>query len=961
MSNSTNSKTLSIRLAATGGDQLRREFDKLGTRGQRAFDNIKDATKPASKGIKAVDVAAKSLNRTLKQAAGLLGAYTGIRGLTRSFGFLVSTNREFERLHASLKTVTGSLKGADDAFKLIEDFASKTPFSVEQLTEAFIKLKALGLDPSADALRSYGNTASAMGKDLLQFVDAVANATTGRFMNLKSFGINAEVQGDKVAFTFNKVTTVVKKNVTSIEAYLRQIGKTQFAGAMAAQMDILEGIFSNIKDNISHIAREIGKGGFTHAIHDVGVSIREATGDVDEAAHAVGETLGNAIRISADAFGFLFQHASLAAKGLEYLLVARTAAKAVSLLRAAIVGHAGLIVGLRLLASLSVGTAAKVTILEGSTKLATVAMLGFKRALGFVGGPFGLAGMVGLALYKLAEGHDAASIAAKRHTTELSKLMETVKKAASGTGQPMLVNEAIARLTEELNTSKQQAAKLMQEIRSVYPGSFLDHVKELFHFDLMKDLEQVRDAFQTGKNAMDKHYKAIWDLTSTHPEFTKQAKEAGGQIDAYKELQSKIEETEAKLIKLQNGTLNTSPSKHDLKQIIPALDDKQIQHIQETIQSLEAQAVALQRVVAARKEGNEAVQLALILNEQENTFAKFGIDIHQQQTEEASKLINRTKALIQQKYELQQADKDAIETAKRHAQTVQTITRALNATKTESEQARIEADTWRQSALAGLDSTRQGYATFASDIETVYQNMLKQAREKDLASSKRWQDGVTRGLRDVVDEANDMASQVENAVTNAFSNMEDALLEFVIKGKLDFKSLADSIISDILRIQIKQNITAPLASALGSVNFSGLFGAAHTGGVIGHDALTKRAVNSSVFDGAPKFHGGGVVGNEVPIIAKKGETVFTPGQMQLLGAGLASRNAAPTVTVHVHNNVSGVQAKTHTTKTPDGNVQLDIIVEHVEQKLARNITRGDGLAPVMERRYGLNPANGSYR
>ena len=69
---------------------------------------------------------------------------------------------------------------------------------------------------------------------------------------------------------------------------------------MAAQMDILDGIFSNITDNVSHIAREIGKGGFTLAIHDVGVSIREATGDVDEAAHAVGETLGNAIRISAD-------------------------------------------------------------------------------------------------------------------------------------------------------------------------------------------------------------------------------------------------------------------------------------------------------------------------------------------------------------------------------------------------------------------------------------------------------------------------------------------------------------------------------------------------------------------------------------------------------------------------------------------------------------------------------------
>ncbi len=958
----TNSKTLSIRLAATGGDQLRREFDKLGIRGQRAFNNIKEATKPASKGIKSVDIAAKTLNRTLKQATGVVGTYVSVLGLTRLSKSLISTNSEFEQLHASLETVTGSLKGADEAFAMIERFAASTPFSVEQLTEAFIKLKAMGLDPSADALRAYGNTASAMGKDLLQFVDAVTNATTGRFMNLKSFGINAEVQGDKVAFTFNKIKTVVRKNATEIETYLRHIGKTEFAGDMAKKMDIIKGIYSNIKDNLAHIEREIGAGGFRKAIHDVGVSIRDATGDADEAAHAIGETLGNAIHLSAAAFGFLYQHAGLAAEGLEYLLVAHSVAKAFVLLRRVTVGNAGLIVGLRLVTSLSAGTASKIILLESATKLATVATLGLKRALALVGGPAGLAGIAGFALYKLAEGHEAATVAAKRHTTELSKLLKTLKQAANGTGQPMLANEAIARVTEQLNQSKQDAANLMQEIRSVYPGSFLDHIKELLHFGLMKDLQEIRQAFQSGERSIEEHRKAIWDLALKHPEFAKQADEINKYIEALKKAQQQIKEAEAELIKLKSGTLNTNPSKKDgIKQIIPALDEKQIQHIKETIQSLEAQTVAMQRLVAARKEGNEAVQRALILNEQENTFAKFGIDMNQQQTEEASKLIKQTKDLIQQKYNLQQADKDAIEMAKRHKQTIQTITRALNATKSESEQARIEADTWRQSALAGLDSMSQGYVTFASDIETVYQHMLKQAREKDLANSKRWQDGVTRGLRDVVDEANDMASQVENAITNAFSNMEDALVEFVMKGKLDFKSLADSIIADILRIQIKQNITAPLANAVGSINFSQLFGAAHTGGVIGHDALTKRAVNSSVFDGAPKFHGGGVVGNEVPIIAKKGETVFTKGQMQLLGAGLASRNVAPTVTVHVHNNAQGVQAKTHTTKTPDGNVQLDIIVEHVEQKLARNITRGDGLAPVMERRYGLNPANGSYR
>ena len=48
---------------------------------------------------------------------------------------------------------------------------------------------------------------------------------------------------------------------------------------------------------------------------------------------------------------------------------------------------------------------------------------------------------------------------------------------------------------------------------------------------------------------------------------------------------------------------------------------------------------------------------------------------------------------------------------------------------------------------------------------------------------------------------------------------------------------------------------------------------AHGGGVVGADNLASKAVNSAVFIGAPKFHSGGLIGDEVPIIAKRGETM----------------------------------------------------------------------------------------
>lgn len=44
--------------------------------------------------------------------------------------------------------------------------------------------------------------------------------------------------------------------------------------------------------------------------------------------------------------------------------------------------------------------------------------------------------------------------------------------------------------------------------------------------------------------------------------------------------------------------------------------------------------------------------------------------------------------------------------------------------------------------------------------------------------------------------------------------MTDALVNFVMTGKLDFRTLANSIISDLIRIQIQRAITLPLANAM---------------------------------------------------------------------------------------------------------------------------------------------------
>ncbi|HJP53892.1 MAG TPA: phage tail tape measure C-terminal domain-containing protein, partial [Rhodospirillales bacterium] len=255
------------------------------------------------------------------------------------------------------------------------------------------------------------------------------------------------------------------------------------------------------------------------------------------------------------------------------------------------------------------------------------------------------------------------------------------------------------------------------------------------------------------------------------------------------------------------------------------------------------------------------------------------------------------------------------------------------------------------------------------------------ARDRMLRASREWSAGVTRALREYADEASNAAKQFEQVTTRSLKAGEDAFVKWATTGKFSATDLFNTIAEEALRAAYRMAVIKPfsgfLENVFGSIG-SNLFGGggtiqdagggpvqiAHTGGVIGIDHLAARSVDPVVFNNAPRFHSGGVVGNEVPIIAKRGETVFTPGQMRALGAGLlgARRGQKPEVkvVVNVDNRAPGTEAKVQTRRDGNGNLGLDIVIEKVEGRLSRNIGRGEGLAPTLERRYGLNPAAGSY-
>ncbi len=252
---------------------------------------------------------------------------------TAGFGVLVKstieTNREFQRLEASLKTFLGSSEKASVAFDVLQEFASKTPFALTEVVSGFNKLIAVGINPSIRTLTAFGNITSGVGKSLDQFVEAAADAAVGEFERLKEFGIKAKTQGDQIQFTFKGVTTTVKKSSEDITDFLVGLGETEFAGAIDEQSKTLNGAFSNLGDSFDIFKKAIGEAGFNEALIEVSKFFSQMAQNGNGLATSIGSMLASGVRLIPKIFINMGKAADFVSRNLDTIrrsLVVITAA-----------------------------------------------------------------------------------------------------------------------------------------------------------------------------------------------------------------------------------------------------------------------------------------------------------------------------------------------------------------------------------------------------------------------------------------------------------------------------------------------------------------------------------------------------------------------------------------------------------------------------------------------------------
>lgn len=225
---------------------LDREFDRMG--------------KNSTKSINETNKSFSALGSGIQKAGQVLLAYFAFDKLKQIALGAVQIRSEFQRMEAVLTTALGSRSAAQVGMQMISEFAAKTPFAIQELTDSYVKLVNQGFKPTRDEMTALGDLAASTGKQFDQLAEAVIDAQVGEFERLKEFGIRARKEGDQVTFTFKGVQTQVENTEQAIQNYLISLGELEsVSGSMSAISETLGGKISNLGDNIDQLGNKVGR------------------------------------------------------------------------------------------------------------------------------------------------------------------------------------------------------------------------------------------------------------------------------------------------------------------------------------------------------------------------------------------------------------------------------------------------------------------------------------------------------------------------------------------------------------------------------------------------------------------------------------------------------------------------------------------------------------------------------
>jgi len=266
---------------------------------QKAFGSVQRNLKKVGSSAQKTQQGFSGLQKTLLG----VGAALATGAFAKS---IISTSMRFEDLRTSLKSVTGSAREGGKAFDFITKFSTETQFSVEDLSTAFIKLKASGIEPTKELLTTFTDTA-AITTDQIGTLEAM----TDLFSRTVSGGLGLE-ELNRLADRGVPVFRILEEQLGLTRLQISEFGKTaEGAAAITAALSkgikedfggATQNVLQNLSTKVSNLgiaannAKDlVGKSGLSGALGDVVTTMTDAIIGNEEFQKSLGKALGTVI------------------------------------------------------------------------------------------------------------------------------------------------------------------------------------------------------------------------------------------------------------------------------------------------------------------------------------------------------------------------------------------------------------------------------------------------------------------------------------------------------------------------------------------------------------------------------------------------------------------------------------------------------------------------------------------
>jgi lambda family phage tail tape measure protein len=653
----------------------------------------------------------------------LSGLTSSILGIGASLGVafgareIVQIAARFEDLRTTLNFLFKEAGAGTKAFEQIKKFAAESVFSVEDLTNAVVKLKAAGLDPSIKQLTLFADVSSVATDSVgaLQAITDLFARTTAGGLGLEDLNRLADrgipvfnILKDKIGLSRLEVSEF-GKSAEGAEILLQALTEgleETFGGASAARANNLSQAFSNLGDAFSNTADEIGQAGLN-------------------------ETIGEAVR-----------------KFTELLEANRSTILAITQ------GLVGALVflgeNLKYISALLAGVFAAAV--AGRIHAITVSVIAFTKAIraASVAGAV-LQGVTGVGLIKLAAGLAGAAAAI------------------------VTINE----LTEDGTSSIE---------------------------DLDKSLENLKNNAETGPLTLPEAPNASGGFGEKLDLFkTKQDELARASIDYFKKYKDSVNDTKEKITQ-ESKLLTMSEAQANVQRELNRFTSEYFSTIRPLQEKLTA--LKLKDTDEARSQTDEIQKQLASITELYNV-SRTGLREELELREQIATQKERDELFLNTQLTLQENLNDLVRESQNNLEDLN-----LTAFEKELQDLNRQVD---DKLVGSFDNLKRAWKNGLISADDYIAEMARLEKFADQAFAKIKENagqqrdiqrsfafGWKRAFESYTEDATNAAKGAEKIFKTTTQGIEDTIVGFVKTGKLEFKSLINDILEQLLRSQIQQ-------------------------------------------------------------------------------------------------------------------------------------------------------------